>query len=64
MLYNRFIRWSKRGVFAKILQKLAAGGMKVLMMDATHLKVHRTAASLREGGYAAANRTHERRAWQ
>jgi transposase len=49
-LYNRFIRWSKGGVFAKILQKLAKGGRKVLMMDATHLKAHRTVASLREGG--------------
>jgi transposase len=49
MLYNRFIRWSKGGVFAKILQKLAKGGTNILMMDATHLKVHRTAASLREG---------------
>jgi hypothetical protein len=39
--------------FAKILQKLAERGTKVLMMDATHLKVHRTAANLREGGYAA-----------
>jgi hypothetical protein len=37
-------------VFAKILQKLAKGGTKVLMIDATYLKVHRTAASLMEGG--------------
>jgi transposase len=49
-LYNRFIRWSKGGVFAKILQKLAKGNTNILMIDATHLKVHRTAASLREGG--------------
>jgi transposase len=49
-LYNRFIRWSKGGVFAKILQKLAKGNTNILMMDATHLKVHRTAASLRERG--------------
>jgi transposase len=46
-LYNRFIRWSKGGMFAKILQRLAKGGTKVLMIDTMHLKVHRTAASLR-----------------
>jgi hypothetical protein len=50
-LYNRFIRWSKGGVFAKILQKLAKGGTNILMMDATHLKVHRTTASLKEGDF-------------
>jgi transposase len=49
-LYNRFVRWSKLGVFARILQKLAKARTKVLMIDTTHLKVHRTAASLRKGG--------------
>jgi transposase len=43
-LYNRFIRWSRMGVFAKILQKLSKCKTEILMMDATHLKVHRTAA--------------------
>jgi transposase len=49
-LYNRFVRWSRMGVFAKILQKLSKEGTKVLMIDATHLKAHRTAASLAKGG--------------
>jgi transposase len=49
-LYNRFVRWSRAGIFAKILQKLAKGKTTILMIDATHLKVHRTAASLRKGG--------------
>ncbi|MDR0679937.1 MAG: hypothetical protein LBF42_02790 [Puniceicoccales bacterium] len=40
-LYNRFIRWNRLGVFAKILQKLAKEKTRILMMDATHLKVHR-----------------------
>jgi transposase len=48
-LYNRCIRWSKLGVFARILQKLAKTETKVLMIDTMHLKVHRTAASLRKG---------------
>ena len=47
-LYNRFIRWSRLGVFARIFAALAAkGGVPArLMIDATHLKAHRTAASL------------------
>ena len=47
-LYNRFVRWSRRGVFARILAALAgeAGCPERVMIDATHLKAHRTAASL------------------
>ena len=51
-IYNRFIRWSRLGVFNRILAELAAGGGKPdqLMIDATHLKAHRTAASLLKKG--------------
>ena len=51
-IYNRFIRWSRLGVFNKIFESLAAKGGKPdqLMIDATHLKAHRTAASLLRGG--------------
>jgi len=51
-IYNRFIRWSRLGVFNKIFAALAAKGGKPdqLMIDATHLKAHRTAASLLKRG--------------
>lgn len=51
-IYNRFIRWSRMGVFNRILAELAAKGGKPdqLMIDATHLKAHRTAASLLKKG--------------
>jgi transposase len=51
-IYNRFVRWSRMGVFDKIFAELSAGGAKPerLMIDATHLKAHRTAASLRKKG--------------
>ena len=51
-IYNRFIRWSRLGVFNRILAELAAqgGGGDKLMIDATHLKAHRTAASLLKKG--------------
>jgi putative transposase len=51
-IYNRFIRWSRLGVFNRIFAALSAqGGVPdQLMIDATHLKAHRTAASLLKKG--------------
>lgn len=51
-LYNRFIRWSRMGVFDKIFESLVAaeGVPEQLQIDATHLKAHRTAASLLKKG--------------
>ena len=51
-IYNRFIRWSRLGVFNRIFAELAgrAGEPDRIMIDATHLKAHRTAASLLKGG--------------
>lgn len=51
-IYNRFVRWSRLGVFNKIFAELAgkAGKPNRLMIDLTHLKAHRTAASLFKKG--------------
>ena len=51
-LYNRFVRWSRLGVFDRIFSGLVAqaGVPKRLMIDSTHLKAHRTAASLAKKG--------------
>ena len=51
-IYNRFIRWSRAGIFNRIFAALAgkAGRPDTLMIDATHLKAHRTAASLLKKG--------------
>jgi putative transposase len=51
-IYNRFIRWSRLGVFNRIFAELSAKGPQPerLMIDATHLKAHRTAASLLKKG--------------
>jgi putative transposase len=51
-IYNRFVRWSRLGVFNNIFAELAreAGKPSRLMIDATHLKAHRTAASLLKRG--------------
>ena len=63
ILYNRFARWSRMGIFASIFQELAQPGAQgdTLMMDSTFLKAHRTAASLRKRGSSSGDRTHERR---
>lgn len=51
-LYNRFVRWSLMGVFDRIFSHLAGEGPvpERMMIDATHLKAHRTAASLLKKG--------------
>ena len=48
-LYNRWKRWSEKGIFARMLLELAkeSDATDTLMIDATHLKSHRTASSLR-----------------
>jgi transposase len=64
-LYNRWVRWSRAGVFARMLIELADAGAltDVVMIDATHLKAHRTAASLgRKKGAAGASSVEARAA--
>ena len=51
-LYNRFVRWSRAGIFNKIFRELARqpGVRDCLMIDATRLQAHRTVASLLKNG--------------
>jgi transposase len=51
-LYNRIKRWSRAGVFAPVFAALAAesAATDIAMIDATHLKAHRTAASMVKKG--------------
>ena len=46
-LYNRWKRWSDKGIFVKMLIGLAAdhGEEKTVVIGATYLKAHRTASS-------------------
>ena len=49
-LYNRWKRWSDKGIFIQMMEGLAvpeAAEHKTIMIDATYLKAHRTASSLR-----------------
>lgn len=49
-LYTRWKRWSDKGIFARIFVELLKQGTKTdtMMIDATSLKAHRTAASLHQ----------------
>jgi putative transposase len=51
-LYNRFVRWSRMGVFERIFAALAGetGEPDRLVIDNTHVKACRTAASLLNAG--------------
>lgn len=57
MSYNRWKRWSDMGVFVRIMKGLAeqAPDDTTISIDATYLKAHRTASSLRlkKGGVDA-----------
>ena len=51
-LYNRFVRWSRLGVFDRIFSELASKAEEpdIVQIDATHIKAHRTACSLAKKG--------------
>ena len=49
-LYNRWKRWSDKGIFIRMMGGLAtpqAADRKTIRIDATYLKARRTASSLR-----------------
>jgi transposase len=48
-LCNRWKRWGDKGIFARMMEGLAAeaAAPKTVMIDATYLKAHRMATSLR-----------------
>ncbi|MCW0046315.1 IS5 family transposase [Brevundimonas sp. BT-123] len=48
-LYNRWKRWSEAGVFVRMMEGLSGAQTerRTVMIDATYLKAHRTASSLR-----------------
>ncbi len=51
-LYNRYIRWSKLGIWEKIFTQLASADdlYEHLQLDSSHIKAHRTACSLKNDG--------------
>jgi transposase len=50
-LYNRFVRWAKKGVWQDVFETLASAGgpASELMLDSTHAKAHRCASGGKGG---------------
>lgn len=62
-LYNRWVRWAKKGVWQHAFETLAAVGdpPAELMLDSTWVKAHRSAAGGKMGGARQRNRPFARR---
>jgi len=50
-IYNRFVRWARRGVWESLFRELAKRGRssETQMIDSTHIKAHRSAAGGKGG---------------
>lgn len=50
-VYNRFTRWSRRGVWQRMFERIAATGPvpEELSLDSTHVKAHRSAQTTKGG---------------
>ena len=50
-IYNRFVCWAERGVWEQLFRALAERGRSdgIQMIDATHVKAHRSASGAKRG---------------
>jgi len=50
-IYNRFVRWARRGIWESLFRELAASGRctDTQMIDSTHVKAHRSASGGKGG---------------
>src|SRR6201985_36963 len=50
-IYNRFVRWARRGIWENLFRELAGKGRSadMQMIDSTHVKAHRSAAGGKGG---------------
>ena len=50
-IYNRFVRWARRGVWENLFRELAESGRSAdtQMIDSTHVKAHRSSAGGKGG---------------
>jgi len=50
-IYNRFVRWARRGVWETLFRQLANRGRsrETQMIDSTHIKAHRSASGGKGG---------------
>jgi transposase len=50
-IYNRFVRWARRGIWENLFRELAGNGRATdtQMIDSTHVKAHRSASGGKGG---------------
>ena len=50
-IYNRFVRWARRGIWENLFRRLTGNGRSadMQMIDSTHVKAHRSAAGGKGG---------------
>lgn len=50
-IYNRFVRWAERGIWERLFRALSERGRSdgIHMIDATHVKAHRSASGAKRG---------------
>ena len=50
-IYNRFVRWARRGIWENLFRELAGNGRSVdtQMIDFTHVKAHRSSFRRKRG---------------
>ena len=50
-IYNRFVRWARRGIWENLFRELARNGRSTdtQMLDSTHVKAHRSASGGKGG---------------
>src|ERR1700722_18929403 len=50
-IYNRFVRWARRGIWENLVREVASNGGSTdpEMIDSTHVKAHRTASGGKGG---------------
>ena len=60
-IYNRFVRWARRGVWEHLFRELARRGRStsVQMIDSTHVKAHRSASGGKGGSKSRRLAAHE-----
>ena len=60
-IYNRFVRWARRGVWERLFRELAESGRSIetQMIDATHVKAHRSASGGKRGSSSRRLAAHE-----
>jgi transposase len=55
-IYNRFVRWARRGIWENLFRELAGNGRSTdtQMIDSTHVNAHRSAAGGKGGSKSKA----------